>query len=178
MGNRSLLTAAVLALALPAAAAIPEPAGLAAGLRAPATEEPSFMLNGNGAYIYQCRQSPLDPNAYEWGFVAPDATLYDGSRTTARHATVGLYESASDRSSTSGVVRSSQSAGATNLPWVLIRAQPLSENGLFANVTSIQRVNTVGGAAPTTGCGPDNTGAEQRVDFRADYYFYKRRGTS
>jgi hypothetical protein len=178
MGNRSLFTAALLALALPAAAAIPEPANLAAGLRAPANEEPSFMLSGNGVYIYQCRQSPLDPNAYEWGFVAPDATLYEGSRTTARHATVGLYESSSDRSSLSGVVRASQAAGTRNLPWVLMRAQPLSESGLFANVTSIQRVNTVGGAAPTTGCGPDNTGAEQRVAYQADYYFYKRRGAS
>lgn len=178
MGNRSLLSAFALALALPAAAAIPEPAGLAAALRAPVDEEPAFMLSGNGAYIYQCRQSPLDPNAYEWGFVVPDATLYEGNRTAAHHKTVGLYESLSDRSSISGVVRTTQAAGVANLPWVLIRAQPLSENGLFANVTSIQRVNTIGGAAPTTGCGPDNTGAEARVAYQADYYFYRRRGAS
>ena len=175
MGNRSLLSAALLAAVLPAAAAIPEPAGLGAMLRAPATEEPAFMLTGNGVYIYQCRQSPLDPNAYEWGFVVPDATLYEGNRTTAHHKTVGLYESLSDRSSISGVVRSSQAAGVANLPWVLMRAQPLSESGIFANVTSIQRVNTAGGAAPTTGCGAGNTGAEARVAFQADYYFYKRR---
>jgi len=31
--------------------------------------------------------------------------------------------------------------------------------------TSIQRVNTVGGAAPTTGCGRGNTGAESGVAY-------------
>ena len=148
MGNRSLLLAAALLVSLPAAA-IPEPAGLALGLRAPANEAPAFVLAGNGVYIYQCRQSALDPN---------------------------LYESMSDRSSTSGVVRGSQAAGTANLPWVSMRAQPLSESGMFAGVTTIQRVNTNGGAAPGGGCGPDNIGAEARVAFRADYYFYKQRG--
>jgi hypothetical protein len=176
MGNRSLLLAAALA-ALPAAA-ITEPGGIAASLRAPASEAPAFVLNGNGVYIYQCRQAIADPNADVWAFVVPDATLYDGSRSVARHATIGLYESLSDRTSVSGVVRSSQPAGGANLPWVLIRAQPIGESGLFANVSSIQRVNTTGGAAPSSGCGPDNVGEEARVAYQADYYFYKRAGTS
>ena len=175
MGNRSLILAAALSLALPAAAIV-EPPGLAPGLRAPANETPAFALTGSGVYIYQCRQSTLDANAYEWGFIVPDATLYDGTRSVARHATVGLYESMSDRSSISGFVRGSQAAGAANLPWVSMRAQPLSENGMFAGVTTIQRVNTHGGAAPGGSCGPDNLGAEARVAFQADYYFYKQRG--
>jgi len=177
MGHRLLLLAAALS-AIPAAAAIAEPDGIAASLRAPASEAPAFVLNGNGVYIYQCRQSVSDPNTYAWAFVVPDATLYEGTRSVARHATVGLYEALSDRSSVSGVVRSSQAAGTANLPWVLIRAQPIGESGLFANVSSIQRVNTTGGAAPTSGCGPDNTGEEARVAYQADYYFYKRTGAS
>jgi hypothetical protein len=177
MGNRTLLLAAALA-ALPAAAAIAEPGGIAAPLRVPANEAPAFVLSGNGVYIYQCRQAISDPNTYVWAFVVPDATLYDGQRSVARHATIGLFESLSDRSSVSGVVRSSQPAGGANLPWVLIRAQPIGESGLFANVSSIQRVNTTGGAAPSSGCGPDSVGEEARVAYQADYYFYKRAGTS
>jgi hypothetical protein len=175
MGNRTLLLAAALA-ALPAA--IAEPGGIAASLRVPANEAPAFVLNGNGVYIYQCRQAISDPDTYVWAFVVPDATLYDGSRSVARHATIGLFESLSDRTSVSGVVRSSQPAGGANLPWVLIRAQPIGESGLFANVSSIQRVNTTGGAAPSGGCGADNVGEEARVAYQADYYFYKRAGTS
>lgn len=176
MGNRSLLIAAALAIALPAAA-ITEPTGIAPSLRASANEAPAFVLNGNGVYIYQCKQSALDPNAYYWSFVVPDATLYEGSRSVARFATVGLMEALGDRSSISGVVRSSQGAGPANLPWTLMQAQPLAETGMFAGVTSIQRVNTSGGAAPVGGCGPDNTGDEARIAFQADYYFYRRRGT-
>ena len=175
MGHRFLLAAAGLALALPAAA-LTEPSGLAAPLRVSAAEVPAFVLNGDGVYVYQCRPSLTVANAYEWAFIVPDATLYDGGRSVARHATVGTYEALDDRSSVSGIVRGMQPAGAANLPWVLIRAQPLSQSGIFAGVTSIQRVNTNGGAPPTTGCDATSEGAEARVAYRADYYFYKRRG--
>jgi len=175
MGNRFLLAATGLALALPAAA-LNEPSGLAAPLRVSAAEVPAFMLTGDGVYVYQCRPSLTVANAYEWAFVVPDATLYDGNRSVARHATVGTFEALGDRSSVSGIVRGSQAAGVANLPWVLIRAQPLSESGMFAGVTSIQRVNTNGGVAPATGCDASNEGAEARVAYRADYYFYKLRG--
>src|SRR2546425_489608 len=55
-------------------------------------------------------------------------------------------------------------------------AIPAGEDGIFAGVTSIQRVNTSGGVAPATGCSADAAGAEARVAFTADFYFYKRRG--
>ena len=174
MRTRSLLAAVALAVALPAAA-LTEPAGLVAPLRVSAVEVPAFVLTGDGVYTYQCRQSLTVPNAYEWGFIAPDATLYEGSRSVARHSSVGIYEALTDRSSVSGVVTGTQAAGVANLPWVLIRAQPLSETGIFAGVTSIQRVNTSGGV-PTTGCDANNQGAEARVAYKADYYFYKRAG--
>jgi hypothetical protein len=49
---------------------------------------------------------------------------------------------------------------------------------MFAGVTSIQRVNTTGGVAPPGGCSAANAGAESRVPFTAQYYFYKRRGAA
>ena len=168
------------ALAIPggyASAAISEPTGLAAAIRAAADEEPAFMLSASGVHVYQCRATPNDPNAYAWYFVAPDATLSEGARTVGTHKAVNLWESSSDRSSVTGVVKSSQSAGAGNLPWTLYRAQPIGSAGMFSGVTSIQRVNTTGGVAPSTGCAAANAGAESRSTFTADYYFYKRRGS-
>jgi hypothetical protein len=170
------LVVALAAVTLPAGAAISEPSGLAAAIRATADEEPAFMLSANGVHIYQCKATPSDPNAYAWYFTAPDATLLEGSRTVGTHKAVNLWESTSDRSSVSGVVRSSQPAGASNLPWTLYRAQSIGTSGMFAGVTSIQRVNTSGGAAPEGGCTAANAGAESRSAFTADYYFYKRRG--
>ena len=168
-----------LAALLPATAvlaAIPEPTGLGPTIRAGADEEPAFVLSANGAHVYQCKATAANANAFAWFFVAPDATLSEGSRTVASHKSPNLFEALSDRSSVSGVVRSAQNAGVGNLPWVLLRAQPLAADGMFAGVTSIQRVNTSGGAPPSAACGSANAGAEARVNFTADYYFYKRRG--
>jgi hypothetical protein len=168
--------ACLLAVALPAGAAIPEPSGIAPGLRASADEEPVFMLSAEGAHVYQCGQAAGDANAYAWRFTAPDATLYEGTRSIGSHHVPNLWESTSDRSSVSGVLRSTQSAGGDNLPWALYRAQPLASSGMFAGVTSIQRVNTAGGVAPVVGCTAANAGAETRIPFTAEYYFYKPRG--
>ena len=177
MGLRTFLPAGLALLALPAAAALVQPAGLNPRLRVAADEEAAFMLAGNGVHVYECRQSVMDPNAFKWTFVAPDATLYDGSRSAATLTTPDHVESLDDRTSVSGFVRITQPAGPGNLPWSLMQARPIGDSGLFAGVTSIQRVNTRGGAAPTGGCTADNIGEEARVAFSADYYFYRRRGT-
>lgn len=162
--------------ALPGYCAISEPPGLDAGIRASADEEPNFALAANGVHVYQCKAATGVAGSYAWFFVAPDATLSEDSRTVASHKAVNLWEALSDRSSVSGVVRATQNAGVSNLPWTLYRAQSLAGDGLFAGVTSIQRVNTSGGAAPASGCAAGNEGAEARVAFTAKYYFYKRRG--
>ena len=46
---------------------------------------------------------------------------------------------------------------------------PLGGN-LLANVTFIQRLNTAGGAVPTTAC---TVGQTQLVPYTADYYFFR-----
>ena len=135
------------------------------------------MLSAEGAHIYQCRPVSAD-GRFGWVFTAPDATLYEGSRSAATHKVPDLYESLSDRSSVTAVPRANQPAGAGNLSWQLMQAAPLNPTGMFAGVTSIQRVNTQGGVAPAGGCGPAADGAESRVAFRADYYFYKRNGAT
>jgi hypothetical protein len=39
----------------------------------------------------------------------------------------------------------------------------------------VQRVNTVGGIAPKTGCSQATAGAPARVNYTADYYFLTRK---
>jgi Protein of unknown function (DUF3455) len=180
MGLRNTAWVATALFTLPAAAiaALVQPAGLNARMRAPADEDAAFVLAGNGVQVFECRQSIVDPNVFVWSFVAPDATLYEGTRPAARLTTPNLVESVDDRSSVSGFVRMSQPAGGNNLPWTLMLARPVGDDGLFAGVTSIQRVNTRGGMAPRDGCNSDNAGNEARVAYSADYYFYKKHGAS
>jgi hypothetical protein len=87
-----------------------------------------------------------------------------------------MFEALGDRSTVTASIRGRQDGGANNLPWVLMRAQTTPDEGLFAGVTSVQRVNTSGGVAPASGCDADNAGKEARVAFAADYYFYRRAG--
>lgn len=159
--------------AAPASAVVSEPGGLAPHLRATAGEVPEFALRANGSHVYECRAVP---GGYVWTFLNPDATLFEGARSVGTHVQPGMWESSSDRSSASGRVAGTQAAGPGNLPWALYRAESSVDGGLFSGVTSVQRVNTAGGVAPATGCSDTSVGSETRVDFSADYYFYKKRG--
>jgi hypothetical protein len=161
------------ALLAPAAfAAVSEPAGLPAPLRASQNEAPAFMLRASGTHVYEC---VAVPGGYRWAFLNPDATLFDGTRSIATHTTASTWEASSDRTSAAGRVSATQPAGEGNLPWALYRTQSSGDGGLFSGVTSVQRVNTVGGVAPASGCGDTTVGTESRVQFSADYYFYKPR---
>jgi hypothetical protein len=44
--------------------------------------------------------------------------------------------------------------------------------GLFSEIAFVQRVNTWGGVAPTTGCDASTVNTLIRVPYSADYYFY------
>ena len=167
-----VLTLCLAAAAALPAAAIPEPSGATARIRPSAAEEAAFVLAAQGVHVFECK--PV-ASGYSWTFVAPDVTLYDGGRSVATQTVPNQWESTSDRSSVAATVRSTQAPAAESLPWALMSAAPLSETGLFAGVTSIQRVNTTGGVAPASGCTESAVGSETRVPFTADYYFYKRR---
>jgi len=165
-----------LPLAMPAVAAVSPPGGITSSITASADEEPAFMLRGEGTHVFECKQLPSDPNRYAWFFSSPDATLYDAGRPVARNAAENMFEAIGDRSTVTASIRARQDGGSNNLPWLLLRAQSTADAGLFAGVTSVQRVNTTGGVAPDTGCDANNVGKEARTAFKADYYFYRRRG--
>ena len=57
------------------------------------------------------------------------------------------------------------------IPWLLLEAESTEGPGIFDRVTYIQRVNTVGGNAPTV---PGAfAGQVARVPYTADYFFYR-----
>ena len=49
-------------------------------------------------------------------------------------------------------------------------AGPHWESADGSKITSIQRVNTVGGVAPKTGCSQSTIGTTARIPYAADYY--------
>jgi hypothetical protein len=49
---------------------------------------------------------------------------------------------------------------------------PAGTAGIFGSVASIQRLDTVGGMAPTGGCDEAHAGAITRVPYSATYAFF------
>jgi hypothetical protein len=65
------------------------------------------------------------------------------------------------------------------IPWLLLPKAGVREGttgGDTLTATSfIQRLNTAGGMAPSTGCsGPTDVGATAFIPYTADYFFYTR----
>ena len=67
-------------------------------------------------------------------------------------------------------------ADPTAVPWLLLNAQAATGPGVFDRVTHIQRINTVGGIAPSHAGGSINE--EARVPYTTEYLFYRATGIS
>ena len=94
-----------------------------------------------------------DQAGYEWAFVAPEADLFDtrGNRIGRHYG--GPHWEADDGSKVIGAVKERADAPAADtIPWLLLAAKSVGPDGAFRHVSSIQRVNTVGGVAPKNGC--------------------------
>jgi len=57
------------------------------------------------------------------------------------------------------------------IPWLLVKAVSNEGHGIFQRVTYIQRLNTVGGNAPSVP--GDVPGQVARVPYTARYFFYQ-----
>ncbi|MES2562697.1 MAG: DUF3455 domain-containing protein [Pseudomonadota bacterium] len=170
MGKRIGELAAAKMLREPAVVNVPEP------LKPGANEMLAMIVPANGVQIYECRAAKDRSAEYEWAFVAPEAELFDTSGKKIGRHYAGPHWEASDGSKFIGTMKARADAPAVRaIPWLLLAAQPVAADGSFGNVTSVQRVNTVGGAAPAAGCSQATAGKRARVDYTADYYFFTTR---
>jgi len=145
-------------------------------LKPRSTESLSMIVRAKGVQVYECRARRDQPGGYEWAFVAPEADLFDARGGKVGRHYAGPHWEALDGSKILGMVKEradAPTAGA--IPWLLLAAKSVGRDGSFSKVTSIQRVNTVGGVAPATGCSESAAGTPARVDYTADYYFFTAR---
>lgn len=169
-------------LPLPAPAAIQPPAGNRAFLVAHAAGTQNYMclpvLTSPGlAWVAIGPQATLfnedddqqlthflSPNPFEGGIAR---ATWQHSRDTSAAWALAIASSTDPRYVTPGAI-----------PWLLLRVTGAQEGpdgrGRMADTTFVQRVNTVGGAAPVTQC--VDIGSRVFVPYEADYVFYKVRG--
>lgn len=164
----------VLMLAACASTPRPQPAAVPENLRVPDGQPFLLRATARGAQIYTCKPKAAEPAEFEWVLKAPDAELFDQSGAkTGRHYDGPTWESADGSRVVGEVMQRSPAQGA--VPWLLLRAKSNEGAGALASVKYIQRVDTIGGVAPSAGCDAAHAGAEVRVDYSANYDFYGAR---
>lgn len=142
-------------------------------LKPGANETLMLVVPAKGVQVYECRVKKDQPAAYEWAFVAPEADLFDGRGNRIGRHYAGPHWEASDGSKILGTVKERADAPmADAIPWLLLSTKSVGPGGSFSKVTSVQRVNTVGGIAPREGCSQASAGAPARISYTADYYFF------
>jgi hypothetical protein len=138
-------------------------------LRAPADEVLKLKVLGRGVQIYQCQDGA-------WKFQAPEASLSDDSgRVVGKHYAGPTWESVDGSTVVAEVKAHDDGPDATAIPWLLLHAKSATGTGVFANVQSIQRLQTKGGKAPSKVCDASSANQIERVPYSANYYFYAAR---
>lgn len=143
-----------------------------AALQVPDGNKVSFHAYAVGVQIYSATNLPTDPTQLVWVFRAPEAVLLadeEGNGEIGIHYAGPTWESQSGSKVVGRVLTNAPAAN--TIPWLLLEARSTEGPGIFERTTFIQRVNTTGGRAPATA--PAQAGQEARVQYTAEYYFYR-----
>ena len=134
-------------------------------LNAPEGSKMVFHAYARGVQIYRWSGSA-------WTLYGPDATLSAdaaGNSLVGTHYVGPTWESNSG-SKVVGAVVDRCTPNPNAVAWLLLSAKA-SGHGIFQSVTHIQRVNTVGGVAPST---PGSfVGDEVSIPYSTEYFFYR-----
>ncbi len=167
------------------------PPAVPAGLEVEAGHRLFLVGHATGTQNFVCTSAG---GAFVWAFFGPQATLFDdrdGQLTThflsANPDEGGEARPSWQHSRDTSRVWAKQKAMSADpdfvepgaIPWLLLEVvgtEPGPNGGhRLSETTFIQRINTSGGVAPTTGCAqPSDVGRSKAlVPYTADYFFYK-----
>jgi hypothetical protein len=156
-----LITAAALALV-----AVPQQQ-LPSQLQPPADQKLLFQVHAKGDQVYSCKADGT------WTLKAPDAQLFDKDDKPFGKHFAGPSWQANDGSKVVGkALANAPSPDPQSIPWLLVNVVSHDGNGVLTPATTIQRLNTKGGKAPSSGCDAAHVDQETRVPYTADYVFF------
>lgn len=143
-------------------------------IKVPAGNKVAMETVGVGEITYECRDKANAAGQTEWVFAGPKAVLNDrsGKQVGTYYGPPATWES-SDGSKVTGTQLATAPAGAGNIPYQLVKANPAMGSGSMSGVTYIQRVALKGGVAPSSDCSPATKGKREVVKYQADYIFWK-----
>lgn len=149
-------------------------ASLPASVQVPMGNKVAMETIGSGDITYECKDKAGTPGAVEWVFVGPDAVLKSRSgKSVGKYYGPPATWEAADGSKVTATQVAVAPAGAGNIPFQLVKANPAMGTGAMTGVTYIQRVAIKGGVAPSSQCTVAQKGNKEIVKYQADYIFWK-----
>jgi hypothetical protein len=138
-------------------------------LAVPRDSRLAFYYDAVGVQIYSCRATAT---GYAWTFEAPEASLFDRhGQLVVKHYGGPTWESVSDHSTVVAKKLAEFSASDSAIPELLLQATEHGGKGVMDDVSYIQRLDTAGGLAPSSGCDASHVNATARVGYTASYFF-------
>jgi hypothetical protein len=157
-----------LLLPLLASGALADDKPLPAAVAAPG-EATVLSVHAVGMQNYDCK--PGADGKLAWTFNSPQATLTSGDKVVGHHSAGPTWELTDGSSITGKVVGNAPGAGAGDIAWLKLEVNSHKGTGQLSDVTTVQRVNTVGGVLKGA-CDRENAG--RGMPYSADYVFLKK----
>jgi len=158
----SLAAVTIVVLATPALGGMPN------AIAAPG-HVPIATVHGEGAQIYECKANAGGRLA--WQFREPIATLMLNDKTVGHHSAGPAWAFNDGSAITGRITASAPGATRRDIPWLRLDVTGHSGNGELSDATTVQRINTRGGAMAGSCRQP---GAFLSVPYAADYVFLRK----
>jgi hypothetical protein len=160
-------------------------------IEVPPGHEVFLVGHAVGTQNYICLPSKPPAAGSDWVLFAPEATLFDheGLQIVTHFASpsepggdptnpLATWQS-KDNSAVWATRETSLDSPSGSIPWLLLKVVAARRGKAgghrLTKTTYIQRVNTIGGVKPPTGCAASTDTAHKNfVAYTADYFFYRR----
>ncbi len=126
-------------------------------------------FHAEGAQLYECK--PDADNRLVWQFREPIATLLLDGKTVGTHYAGPNWQHADGSGVRAKSVNSVPGHSPNDIPWLRLEVTGQRGNGTLTQVTTVQRINTKGGALKGS-C--ESAGTFRSVPYSADYVFLRK----
>jgi hypothetical protein len=128
-----------------------------------------LTAHAEGQQIYECKAG--SDGKLAWGFREPQATLTADGKIVGRHFAGPTWELTDGSAVVGKAIGSAPGATANDVAWLKLEAVSHKGSGTFSDVTTVQRINTVGGQLKDE-C--DRPGTTRGMPYTADYVFLRK----
>jgi len=128
-----------------------------------------LTLHAEGAQLYECKPGADGKSA--WAFREPIAALMADGKTVGRHYAGPIWEHNDGSVVVAKAAGSAPGATPNDIAWLKLEVVSRRGSGILSDVTTVQRINTVGGKLDGA-C--DKAGTWRSMPYSADYVFLRK----